>query len=166
MTGAAIATNIGRGTAVVIQLWMLGSGRSRIHIRRRHIEAGSGDGIGRIAAERALAGEQLRPGEAWVAPGNHHLTVVRAGGEKLALSLSLDPPVNCCRPSIDVLFESVAEGYRDRAIAAAREAWSRSTLRVFRYSSVASFALFIVPIAHSPRNRLPPSMSSIEYKNS
>ncbi|HEX4913887.1 MAG TPA: MATE family efflux transporter, partial [Vicinamibacterales bacterium] len=38
VTGAAIATNIGRGVAVTTQLWMLGSGRSRIHIRRRHIE--------------------------------------------------------------------------------------------------------------------------------
>ena len=38
VTGAAIATNIGRGTAVVAQLWMLGSGRSRIHLRRRHVE--------------------------------------------------------------------------------------------------------------------------------
>jgi putative MATE family efflux protein len=38
VTGAAIATNIGRGVAVTAQLWMLGSGRSRIHIRRRHIE--------------------------------------------------------------------------------------------------------------------------------
>jgi putative MATE family efflux protein len=38
VTGAAIATNIGRGTAVVTQLWMLGSGRSRVHLRRRHIQ--------------------------------------------------------------------------------------------------------------------------------
>ena len=38
VTGAAIATNIGRGTAVVTQLWMLSSGRSRIHLRRRHVE--------------------------------------------------------------------------------------------------------------------------------
>jgi putative MATE family efflux protein len=37
VTGAAIGTNIGRGTAVVTQLWMLGSGRSRIHIRARHL---------------------------------------------------------------------------------------------------------------------------------
>jgi putative MATE family efflux protein len=37
VTGAAIATNIGRGTAVVAQLWMLASGRSRIHITRRHL---------------------------------------------------------------------------------------------------------------------------------
>jgi len=38
VTGAAIATNIGRGTAVVAQLWMLGSGHSRIHLTRRHLE--------------------------------------------------------------------------------------------------------------------------------
>jgi putative MATE family efflux protein len=37
VTGAALGTNIGRGTAVLIQLWMLWSGRSRIHIRRRHL---------------------------------------------------------------------------------------------------------------------------------
>ncbi len=38
VTGAAIATNIGRGTAVVTQLWMLSSGRSRVHLRGRHVE--------------------------------------------------------------------------------------------------------------------------------
>lgn len=38
VTGAAVATNTGRGLAVLIQLWTLGSGRSRIHIRRRHLE--------------------------------------------------------------------------------------------------------------------------------
>jgi putative MATE family efflux protein len=37
VTGAAVGTNIGRGTAVVTQLWMLGSGHSRIHIRARHL---------------------------------------------------------------------------------------------------------------------------------
>jgi putative MATE family efflux protein len=37
VTGAAVATNLGRGTAVAAQLWMLTSGRSRIHITRRHM---------------------------------------------------------------------------------------------------------------------------------
>ncbi len=37
VTGAALGTNIGRGTAVLTQLWMLGSGRSRVHISRRHL---------------------------------------------------------------------------------------------------------------------------------
>ena len=36
VAGAAIGTNIGRGTAVLVQLWMLASGRSRVHISRRH----------------------------------------------------------------------------------------------------------------------------------
>jgi putative MATE family efflux protein len=34
VTGAAIGTNIGRGSAVLTQLWMLTSGRARIHIKR------------------------------------------------------------------------------------------------------------------------------------
>jgi putative MATE family efflux protein len=37
VAGAALGTNIGRGTAVLTQLWMLTSGRSRIHILRRHM---------------------------------------------------------------------------------------------------------------------------------
>jgi putative MATE family efflux protein len=36
VTGAAVATNIGRGTAVAVQLWTLTTGRSRVHAGRRH----------------------------------------------------------------------------------------------------------------------------------
>lgn len=38
VTGAAVATNTGRAVAVVIQMWTLWSGTSRIHITRRHLE--------------------------------------------------------------------------------------------------------------------------------
>jgi two-component system, chemotaxis family, protein-glutamate methylesterase/glutaminase len=65
--------------------------------------------VSRFNVREAVAGEQLRPGEAWIAPGNHHVTVARTAGDKLILSLNSDPPVNCCRPSIDVLFQSLAE---------------------------------------------------------
>ncbi|MFM8532834.1 MAG: MATE family efflux transporter [Acidimicrobiia bacterium] len=37
VTGAAIATNLGRGSAVALQLWMFWSGRSRIHLSLRHL---------------------------------------------------------------------------------------------------------------------------------
>jgi MATE family, multidrug efflux pump len=37
VVGAAVATTTGRSTAVLIQLWVLTSGRSRIHIQRRHL---------------------------------------------------------------------------------------------------------------------------------
>ena len=37
VTGAAIGTNIGRGTAVLRQLWMFTTGKSRIHIKLQHL---------------------------------------------------------------------------------------------------------------------------------
>ncbi len=38
VTGAAVATTIGRGTAVCVQLWTLFSGAGRIHMRLRHLK--------------------------------------------------------------------------------------------------------------------------------
>jgi putative MATE family efflux protein len=37
VVGAAVATTTGRSTAVLVQLWVLLSGNSRIHIERRHL---------------------------------------------------------------------------------------------------------------------------------
>jgi putative MATE family efflux protein len=37
VVGAAVATTTGRSVAVLIQLWVLTTGRSRIHIQRRHL---------------------------------------------------------------------------------------------------------------------------------
>ncbi len=37
VVGAAVATTTGRGTAVLVQLWVLMSGQGRIHVQRRHL---------------------------------------------------------------------------------------------------------------------------------
>jgi putative MATE family efflux protein len=37
VTGAAAATNIGRGSAVLYQFWLLTSGRGRVNVERRHM---------------------------------------------------------------------------------------------------------------------------------
>ena len=42
VTGAAVATNIGRGTAVAVQLWVLLSGRSRVAAGLRHLRIVTG----------------------------------------------------------------------------------------------------------------------------
>ena len=63
-----------------------------------------------IPVHEASAGVVLSPGHAWIAPGNFHLTVKRAAvGARLVLNQ--DRPENSCRPSVDVLFRSVAEVY-------------------------------------------------------
>jgi two-component system, chemotaxis family, protein-glutamate methylesterase/glutaminase len=53
----------------------------------------------------------LQPGHVYLAPPGYHLLVDRG-----ALSLSTDEPERFSRPSIDVLFESVADAYRSEAI--------------------------------------------------
>jgi two-component system chemotaxis response regulator CheB len=54
----------------------------------------------------------LEPDVVYVAPGDYHLLVERGN-----LALSVDPPVSFARPSIDVLFESVADAYGPNAVA-------------------------------------------------
>ena len=52
----------------------------------------------------------MRPGEAWIARGDHHLTLSREGMQ-VKMRLTQQPPENSCRPSVDVLFRSAAEVY-------------------------------------------------------
>ncbi len=60
-----------------------------------------------LRVREAADGEPVRSAQAWVAPGNHHL-VLRGEGQALRVGLDQGPPVNSCRPSVDVLFESAA----------------------------------------------------------
>jgi two-component system, chemotaxis family, protein-glutamate methylesterase/glutaminase len=61
----------------------------------------------RIPVREAGGGEVLSGGAIFIAPGDHHLAVVREGGV-LHLRLSQQPPENSCRPAADVLFRSAA----------------------------------------------------------
>lgn len=55
--------------------------------------------------------ECIQPGHVYFAPADYHLLV-----EEGYFSLSVDDPVSYARPSIDVLLESVADTYGERAI--------------------------------------------------
>lgn len=63
-----------------------------------------------IPVEEGVAGGDLIPGQAWIAPGNFHMVVKRTG-LRPRLELNQDPPQNSCRPAVDVLFRSVAAAY-------------------------------------------------------
>lgn len=56
--------------------------------------------------------EKIQQGYVYIAPPNYHLLIERDE----TLSLSIDKRVNFARPSIDVLFESAADVYKERLI--------------------------------------------------
>ena len=58
--------------------------------------------------KEAADGDRVRPGLALVAPGNRH-TLVRRRGDGYEIELSDGPLVSRHRPSVDVLFRSVAQ---------------------------------------------------------
>ncbi len=60
-----------------------------------------------IMVKEAEDGERVLPGHAYVAPGHSHLLLARSGANYMT-ALSKGPPVNRHRPSVDVLFRSVA----------------------------------------------------------
>jgi two-component system chemotaxis response regulator CheB len=66
-----------------------------------------------LKVAHAEEGDVLRPGCVFIAPPDRHLLVVADG----TLSLTRSELVHFLRPSADLLFESVAAVYRDRAVA-------------------------------------------------
>ncbi len=69
-----------------------------------------------ISVEEAVDGVAVKPGQAWIAPGDYHMIVQRQGTE-VRLAIHQAPPENSCRPSVDVLLRSVAQVYGAGAIA-------------------------------------------------
>lgn len=69
-----------------------------------------------LPVREAISGAIVCPGTVWIAPGNYHLRVKQMESA-VQLVVEQTPPHNSCRPSVDVLFNSVAQVYGDRALA-------------------------------------------------
>jgi two-component system, chemotaxis family, protein-glutamate methylesterase/glutaminase len=65
------------------------------------------DGVCRIEVAEARNGDRVLPGRALIAPGGHHMLLKRNGAQYHVEILD-GPPVSRHRPSVDVLFRSVA----------------------------------------------------------
>ncbi len=61
-----------------------------------------------VRVKEAQDGDALETGHAYIAPGDYHLQVTRNGSQYRAKVVQTDP-VNRHRPSVDALFDSVAE---------------------------------------------------------
>ena len=66
----------------------------------------------KMRIKEADENEKIEPGIAYIAPPNYHLLVEK----DKTFSLTVTERVNYARPSIDVLFESAAEAYKNKLI--------------------------------------------------
>jgi len=66
----------------------------------------------RIRIKQADEKEQIKSNTVYLAPPDYHLLIEK----DRTFSLSYDPPVRFSRPSIDVLFESAANVFGDKAV--------------------------------------------------
>lgn len=65
------------------------------------------DGLCKLSVKEAEENERILPGHAYIAPGNMHLLLKR-NGARYGIELNQGVLVNRHRPSVDVLFRSVA----------------------------------------------------------
>lgn len=66
------------------------------------------DSLSAIKVWQASEGQEVLPGNAYIAPGDKHLLLAR-DGEKYFCTLDEGPAVNRHKPSVDVLFRSVTQ---------------------------------------------------------
>lgn len=67
------------------------------------------DAASEYDVREAVDGDRIGGGEALVAPGGKHLVVAGAGGGRLRVKLTEDPPEHGVRPAADVTMRSAAE---------------------------------------------------------
>ena len=69
-----------------------------------------------VEVKEAEEGDALEAGRVLIAPGGSHLRVKKSAMKKLAATLDGGPKVSGFRPSVDVLFESVATTVGNRSV--------------------------------------------------
>lgn len=74
------------------------------------------DRICPLEVKEAVDGDLLKPGRILIAPGDFHVVVSKKSLGAIVNVISKDP-VNGHRPSVDVLFESVASEFKNESIA-------------------------------------------------
>ena len=71
-----------------------------------------------LRVRESINREAVEPGTIWLAAGGHHLEFSKPlGASAVVLKMSDRPPVNFCRPSVDVLFDSAAAVFGNRVLA-------------------------------------------------
>lgn len=83
--------------------------------RLKHVRSGFVEALSlksNIPVKEPSDKDQLKPGNAYLAPANYHMFIELAN----RIALSADDPVNHSRPSIDLSFITAANAYREKLV--------------------------------------------------
>ena len=72
--------------------------------------------LSRLRVKEAEEGELVKDGIVYIAPGDYHMKIKKENS-LIKIKLHQGPPRNFCRPSVDELFESLAEVYNGKTLA-------------------------------------------------
>ena len=67
------------------------------------------DSLSQINVKEAEEGDVLKPGWAYIAPGDYHMVVNKPRNDEYKISINKESPVTGHRPSVNVMMKSVAE---------------------------------------------------------
>lgn len=70
-----------------------------------------------LQVSEAKDGERLQTGHIYIAQGGKHLLIKAVQDGSFCLAIDDAPPVNNCKPAVDVLFCSVAETFKGKVLA-------------------------------------------------
>lgn len=72
--------------------------------------------ICQIKVTEACGGEIIKPGNAYLSPGDKHLSIARQGRDGVKINLSTEPSDLINKPSVSVMMESVAKEFPGKAL--------------------------------------------------
>jgi two-component system chemotaxis response regulator CheB len=72
--------------------------------------------LSQLEVKEAAEGDEIKPGRVFLAPAGRHLSVKRELSGTIVTHLDARPFNTLHKPAVDVLFQSVAEVYRNRVL--------------------------------------------------
>jgi two-component system, chemotaxis family, protein-glutamate methylesterase/glutaminase len=106
--------------------------------------------VTRLRVREAGDKDELRPGTVYIAAPDYHLLI-----QERTVALSTDEPVQHARPSIDVLFETAAESYRERCVGVVLTGANADGARGLRRVVELGGAALVEDPATATRNEMP-----------
>jgi two-component system chemotaxis response regulator CheB len=86
-----------------------------------------------LTIKEAVHGETLQPNVVYIAPGGFHMEVEAGAKGEAIVNINQKPPVNSCRPSVDVLFKSAPAVFKNNTLSVVMTGMGKDGCEGVRY---------------------------------